>query len=457
MSMQKTSQISHPVVVIGAGLSGLTTAYRLLQQGIDVHVYEARQRVGGRILTVRLNDTNVELGGQNILDGGEAENIQKLITELELKTEEGKIRSQFHYYDGTKLIDIDEALQQSGVISSEERLKKNLKSIVDHSQNMAQVLQSLFASQPELYKLFALRLLGYEGLSVERLSPRYVTTLESMLLSFNDVDEDGHRYFEYMIVKEGNARIAEKLKEKLEGRITLGWPLRSLTKTLNSSYALTFDNGQTVEAERVVLALPCSVYKDIRFDSHDLLHARLPHIKAVGYGEHAKLSVPVHMPENFFGLYANDRFATFSMATPNIVTMYYLDHHASFTPSTIQQIFKQDRSFLEWVYQDRGLSQLQAEYARCEHFTSYHGPVGYNWFDDPYSRGSYSCVAAGQEEVFTATTEYHGEVFKKLFSPIDDRLFFAGEHTSILMDVVGTMEAAVEAGERTARMMVSVI
>jgi len=53
-----------------------------------------------------------------------------------------------------------------------------------------------------------------------------------------------------------------------------------------------------------------------------------------------------------------------------------LNHHASFIPSTIRQVFKQDRSFLAMVYQDRGLSQLQAEYARCEQFASYHGPVG---------------------------------------------------------------------------------
>ena len=40
------------VIVIGAGLAGLTTAYRLQAQGIDVEVYEARSRLGGRILTV---------------------------------------------------------------------------------------------------------------------------------------------------------------------------------------------------------------------------------------------------------------------------------------------------------------------------------------------------------------------------------------------------------------------
>ena len=41
------------VLVVGAGLAGLTTASLLHREGLSVHVVEARGRVGGRILTVR--------------------------------------------------------------------------------------------------------------------------------------------------------------------------------------------------------------------------------------------------------------------------------------------------------------------------------------------------------------------------------------------------------------------
>ncbi len=60
------------VVVIGAGIAGLTTAHRLQQAGMNVNLYEARSRVGGRIFTVSIGGHPVELGGQNITDGGEA-------------------------------------------------------------------------------------------------------------------------------------------------------------------------------------------------------------------------------------------------------------------------------------------------------------------------------------------------------------------------------------------------
>ena len=50
------------VAVVGAGLAGLTAAYRLRQRGFDVTVFEARDRVGGRIWTVRKGDYIMDLG-----------------------------------------------------------------------------------------------------------------------------------------------------------------------------------------------------------------------------------------------------------------------------------------------------------------------------------------------------------------------------------------------------------
>ena len=58
------------VVVVGAGLAGLAAARTLTDHGCDVTVLEARQRVGGRVWSVTLENGEIaELGAEWIMPG----------------------------------------------------------------------------------------------------------------------------------------------------------------------------------------------------------------------------------------------------------------------------------------------------------------------------------------------------------------------------------------------------
>lgn len=57
------------VNIIGAGISGLYTAYLLSKSGVEVEIFEASKRSGGRILSLAYeNNKHVELGAEVIYD-----------------------------------------------------------------------------------------------------------------------------------------------------------------------------------------------------------------------------------------------------------------------------------------------------------------------------------------------------------------------------------------------------
>jgi phytoene dehydrogenase-like protein len=58
-----TAEPVERVVVVGAGIAGLTVANALAHAGVECVVVEARDRIGGRLHTVNVAGSLVDLGG----------------------------------------------------------------------------------------------------------------------------------------------------------------------------------------------------------------------------------------------------------------------------------------------------------------------------------------------------------------------------------------------------------
>ena len=85
------------VAIVGAGLAGLAAARELERRGCRVAVFEARDRIGGRVWTLRdgFGDMHAEAGGELIDD--DQEEIRKPAGEFRLK-EAHILRSGFAHY-----------------------------------------------------------------------------------------------------------------------------------------------------------------------------------------------------------------------------------------------------------------------------------------------------------------------------------------------------------------------
>ncbi len=70
------------VAVVGAGISGLCTAYWLDKEGVDVTVYEKSSHIGGSIVTEKSDGFLIDLGPNSTLETSEV--LKDLVSELGL-------------------------------------------------------------------------------------------------------------------------------------------------------------------------------------------------------------------------------------------------------------------------------------------------------------------------------------------------------------------------------------
>jgi len=96
--MAKTS-----VIIVGGGMAGLSAADELANAGVEVLLLEARQRLGGRIHTIRTGaGLPVELGAEFI--HGKAPELWELIERARLPTQ--KVTDRHRQWSDGKLTEM---------------------------------------------------------------------------------------------------------------------------------------------------------------------------------------------------------------------------------------------------------------------------------------------------------------------------------------------------------------
>ncbi len=446
----------HKIAVIGAGLAGLTAAYRMHQAGLKVDLFEARNRVGGRVFSIWMKNycgdlTVFELGAQNITDGGNATHLRQLASEFPLEIQSKEIQLNGSIYYNKKYIDFKSCLNEH--LQNYDNFFEYIDQISQEAQSIGHLIDKAFLYNPALKQALLSRMMAYEGIDAYQQSIYHnIDTLMAMLqggiAKAHEAYEHSPNSLVISSIAGGNARLIINMADILKDNLYVNKPITKIENTQDKA-VITFKEGVSKSYDFVVLTAPASTYKNIDFSYAGIEQEKLSLMQQIGYGQNYKVALPMDLSilKNYT-----------SIITDNAVSFFNHDETLAllYISSNIKNISDIEKICRKGLKLPPGDLCAKLETAKNQLYETYTNPVMHSWIDDIYALGSYSGYSTTLSEELDKKSYHGGIEYKKLFEPIQGKLFFAGEHTTIL-DCIGTMEAAVESGERAAKAILKTI
>jgi monoamine oxidase len=430
------------ITIIGAGLAGLTTAYRLQTLGYNAEIYEARGRPGGRVLTINLGNGYEEAGGKSLTDASNPDHIKALIAELGLETRTflADFSTQFVYQGQI----FNNRILMRKCLPPSQDINHLLASCLKTAASLGEVFDHFFGREKPLRHYMELWGRNLEGSDTAQLSSQSAKIyFQKIYNAFFTPHPNPHppldlHKMQFCSVNGGNSRLVAALEKALAMPIQYHCPLRRITKNSGGTFNLHFDGNKIQAADFVILALPCSTLRDVQIDAEIFPADQLQAIHALQYGTNAKILLPLKPARDLAYKVAvcESRVVWFNQ-DHSVMTWYFGGASGVFTAEEIPAIINTRLPDVKILYP--ALELLEAP------------PFAISWFHEEFSKGSYSNNGVKQSSWFSPTVEAFGEKVKAVFRPAQGKVFFAGEHTDIENNA--TLEGAVASGEKAARMV----
>ncbi|MGH3074271.1 MAG: flavin monoamine oxidase family protein, partial [Gaiellales bacterium] len=283
------------VIVVGAGLGGLSAARDLHRAGTDVVVLEARDRPGGRVEQTTLPDGRVlQLGGELI--GEFHTSYLEVVAELGLTlrpsyvAEPGEMTTDLvdgiHVGDDLPWMTDAERADAVRLAGMAGELARTVDPDDPWSHPDAGRLDRLSVNGwlreqgalPAVLRARELAHLGVAAGSAERTSLLSVLRMDAVAGGLGVYDLDA---WESLTVAEGSATVALRMAAQLGERLRLGAVVRRIE--VGGRAAVTLDTGERLDADAVVCAVPAGPLRDLAIEGlstgrleslHRLRHAR---------------------------------------------------------------------------------------------------------------------------------------------------------------------------------------
>jgi monoamine oxidase len=412
-------------IVIGAGAAGLTAARLLAEAGMQVTLLEARDRIGGRMLSARVPGlpVSLELGAEFI--HGTPKETWRLIHEAGLTTREPT---------GRRWCSEAEGLRPCDSFSRSEEVMKRVDEYDGPDLTFRQFLDAHGLDLPEEARDAACRYVeGFDAADAGRVSVQWLCdTLKA-------ADRDcGDRLF---CINEGYSAVAEHMARMLpESRVDLRLSTFAERIEWGSGQAQVLAGGSVRTARCCVVTVPIGVLRTLVFD---------PPIAALEAARRLATGPVVRISFVF-----RERF--WAALAPGLAEMSMLHSRDALLPTWWTTNPVEAPVLTGWAGGPRA-EKMQSldESRRVDAAIDALGRVlgcgreavsrqvlsshTHDWQKDPFAQGGYSYVPAGANGVM-----------KVLADPVEQTLFFAGEATDT-EGRSGLVHGAIATGERAAR------
>ncbi|MET0343718.1 MAG: NAD(P)/FAD-dependent oxidoreductase [Polyangiales bacterium] len=453
------------VAIIGAGLAGLSCAYRLRQAGVHATVYEATRRVGGRTSSLRGLGPDrqvIELGGE-LIDSGDV-HLHNLADELDIvlldraAAARGRAVGEIFVVDGKRVPDalirgqLDAVRPALRALAAQADARDPAFDLAVYDalnrQSMGAWLDAHVTDAPQLRAVLES---AYRGEFGRELDAQSALNLVFMLGGaavdapglFGDSDE---RYQ----ARGGNQTFCDALSTRLPDTVKLGHALTRVRGAPRRGYTLQFRtaSGPSVaQAEVLIFALPFATLRRVDLTDLPLSADKRRAVAELSYGTNAKVAGrfatrPWSTLHGALGSLTSDANwqqawdSSLAQAGESGILTNFLGgaQGLACVGASAEQWYT--GTFLRGV--ERVLPGVAAGYVRGS-------AVRMHWPSAPYARGSYACYAPGQWDLYGTEGATEGE----------GTLLFCGEHTSL--ERAGFMEGAAETGELAAAALLAAL